>query len=284
VPKAYNATAAPTHNNLYVYDFGPPTPNPEIGWTTSGSTNVWPPNQNSDFDFTFETKGNYTIDASKSPPQLPPLINALCAGAKGTTCSFTQVGDIRWSIGDPVSQATVKSCGTEPPGKSTRRLVAHPPDDSPDWHEVTVEAKRTKSVSVGGSISVSAEAELFHVIDAEVTARIGVEHEWSETTTFEKSTRIYVPRDWIAGVWVAPVIGKVTGTLVVTTQFATYTITKLEQTANGVSKDLLTPAFNIMTNSRQMTTQEYQAVCKRATKRPGRGSPGQGPAPTSGLG
>ena len=201
----------------------------------------------------------------------------MCAGARGTTCSFTQLGDPRWSIGDPVSQATVKSCGPEPPGLSGQRPVTNPPADSPDWHEVTVEAKRTKSVSIGGSLSVSAEAELFHVIDAEVTAKIGIEHEWSETTTFEKSTRIYVPRNWIAGVWVAPVIGKVTGTLVVTTDLARYTITNFDQTASGVSKDLLTPAFNIMTNSRQMTAQEYQVACKQSAKLPGA-------APPTGLG
>ena len=265
VPKAYNATRPPdTHNGVSDTDFGPATQNAEIGWSTSGSTYVFPPNQNSDFNFSFEAHGNYTLDASKSPAQLPSLINALCANVSGTTCSFAQAGDIRWSIGDPVAQTgTIKSCDSEPPSLNTGRQVKNPPADSPDWHEVTVEAKRTKSVSVGGSLSASAEAKLFGVIDTEVTAKIGVEHEWSETTTFEKSTRVYVPRNWVAGIWVAPVIGKVTGTLMVTTKNASYTITNFEQTASGVSKNLTTPAFNIMTNSRQMTPQEWQAVCKK---------------------
>jgi hypothetical protein len=131
-----------------------------------------------------------------------------------------------------------------------------------------VEAKRTKSVSVGGSLTASAEAKLFGVIDTEVSAKIGIEHEWSETMTFEKVTRVYVPRNWVAQVWIAPVIGKVTGTLVVSTKNASYTITNFEQTASGVSKDLTTPAFNIMTNSRQMTPQEWQSVCKREAELP----------------
>jgi hypothetical protein len=280
VPAAYNATRPPdTHNGYSDTDFGPATPNPEIGWSTSGSTYVFPPNHNSDFDFTFEAHGNYTLDASQSPPQIPALINALCANVSGTTCSFTQVGDIRWSIGDPVAQTgTIKSCDSVPPSLSTGRAVTNPPADLPDWHEVSVEAKRTKSVSVGGSLTASAEASLFGVIDTEVSAKIGVEHEWSESTTFEKTTRVYVPRNWVAGIWVAPVIGKVTGTLVVATKNATYTITNFTQTASGVSRDLTTPAFNIMTNSRQMTPQEWQAVCKKQAELP------QPTAPPTGLG
>jgi hypothetical protein len=154
---------------------------------------------------------------------------------------------------------------------NTGREIRNPSQDNPDWHEVKVEAARKKSVSIGGSVSTSVGFDVFGVIDAEVTAKIGLEHEWSETTTFEKTTRVYVPRNWVAGIWVAPVIGKVTGTLVFsvkfqsggTTKTATYTITNLEETASGVSKDLTTPAFNIITNSRQMTPQEWQAACKK---------------------
>jgi hypothetical protein len=260
VPTAYNATRAPEHNNVFIYDFGPATANPEIGWTSSGKANVWPFTESA-FDFTFQTRGTYTLDASKAPPQLSALINAMCAGAAGTTCSFTTTGDIHWGIGDLDKQASAKSCGAEPPSGSTTRRLRRPPAESPDWHAVSVEVKRTRSVSVGGSLTGSAELTLFGVIDSEVSAKVGIEHEWSDTKAFEKTTRIYVPQDWIAGVWVAPVVGKVSGTLVVKTALASYTITNFEQTASGVSKSLTTPAFDIMTSSHQMTAKQYEELC-----------------------
>jgi hypothetical protein len=273
VPKAFNATAAPRHNNVFQYDFGPSTPNPEIGWTSSGSANVFP-NLDSDFDFTFQTRGTYTLDAAKAPPQLSALINAMCAGGAGTKCSFTPIGSIHWGIGDLDKQTSVKSCGAEPPEPSGSRQLGRPPAEDPDWHEVSVEAKRKRSVSIGGSLTGSAEVHLFGVIDSEVSAKIGIEHEWSDTKTFEKTTRIFVPQDWIAGVWVAPVVGKISGTLVVSTSLATYTITNFEEVATGVSRDLLTPAFNIITSSRQMTVQEYHSLCGTTEE----------PPPSGGLG
>ena len=273
VPKAFNATAPPRHNNVFEYDFGPSTPNPEIGWTSSGRTNVFP-NLDSDFDFTFQTRGTYTLDAAKAPPQLSALINAMCAGGAGTKCSFAPIGTIHWGIGDLDKQTSVKSCGAEPPAPAASRPLAKPPPESPDWHEVSVEAKRKRSVSIGGSLTGSAEVTLFGVIDSEVSAKVGIEHEWSDTKTFEKTTRVFVPQDWIAALWVAPVVGKISGTLVVSTSLASYTITNFEEVASGVSKDLLTPAFNIITYSRQMTAQEYHSLCEAT----------QEPPPTGGLG
>jgi hypothetical protein len=275
VPTVYNATRAPQHNNQYIYDFGPATPNPEIGSTASGYENVWP-FINSAFDFTFQTKGTYTLDASKAPPQLTALINAMCAGAAGTSCSFTKIGDIHWSTGELDQQATVKSCGPKPPGVLRTRPPRTPPADSPDWHAVSVEAKRTRSVSVGGSLTGSAALKLFGVIDSEVSARVGIEHEWSDTKTFEKTTRIYIPQDWVAGVWSAPVVGKVTGTLVVKTAVASYTITNFEETASGVSRDLTTPAFDILTSSHEMSAKQYRALCA--------GASGDVPPPNGGRG
>lgn len=68
-------------------------------------------------------------------------------------------------------------------------------------------------------------------------------------------------------------MGKVSGTLVVKTALASYTITNFEETATGVSKDLTTPAFNIITFSRQMTAGEYHQLCpnQAATTTGGRG-------------
>jgi hypothetical protein len=273
VPTVYNATRAPQHNNFFIYDFGPATANPEIGSTASGNANVWP-GTDSAFDFTFQTKGTFTLDAANTPPQLAALINAMCAGAAGTTCSFASTGNIGWGIGDLDKQASVRSCGAEPPGATTTQPPLSVPPESPDWHSVSVEVARTRSVSVGGSLTGTAEVDLFGVIDSEVSAKVGIEHEWSNTTTFEKTTKVAVPQDWIAAVWVAPVVGTVSGTLVVKTALASYTITNFKETASGVSKDLTTPAFDIMTSSRPMTAKEYEELCPKVNALP----------PTGGLG
>lgn len=261
----YTGTRTPVYDRYRGWDFGPPPANPEIAWTSSGRAEVFPrflaPPYTADFDYTFQTKGTYTLDASKAPPQLAELLNSLCAGASGTTCSFTKTGDIHWGTGALDMQTSVKSCGAKPPTGAVKRISGTPPADSPDWHEVTVEAKRERSVSFGGSLTGSTELNLFGVIDSEVSLTVGTEHEWSDTRTFEKTTRIYVPQNWVAGVWVAPVVGKVTGTVVVSTAVASYTITNFEETASGVSKDLTTPAFNIITYSRPMTAEEYQRLC-----------------------
>jgi hypothetical protein len=272
VPTMYNATQAPQDKGYYGWNFGPATPNPEIGWTASGYTSVWPTYPDSAFDFTLQTKGTYTLDAANTPPQLAALINAMCAGAKDTSCSFTPIGDIHWGIGDLQKQTSVKSCGADPPDAAARSVKAKKaPAESPDWHSVSVEVGRTRSVSVGGSLSGTAEVKLFGIIDSEVSAKVGIEHEWSETRTFEKTTKVFVPQDWIAAVWVAPIVGKVTGTLVVKTKLASYTITNFVESASGVSKNLMTPAFNIMTSAQPMTAAQYRALCPSTSIPPGGG-------------
>jgi hypothetical protein len=71
---AYDGTRAPKITSRppsASVDFGPQTPNPEINWTLSGTTDVFPvlfqPSITADFDYTYQTTGNYTIDGSKDP-------------------------------------------------------------------------------------------------------------------------------------------------------------------------------------------------------------------------
>jgi hypothetical protein len=261
LPTVWNGTSAPNR----LGNLGPATAAPEIGWVGSGNTQVWPDGEAPPFDFTFQTKGNYTLDAAKAPPQLADLINAMCAGAATTKCSFAPTGGVEWGIGQASLQTSVASCtagvGAQPPPPDGAGRLDPPPADSPDWHAVSIEAQRTRSVSVGGSLALATEVNLFGIIDTEVSLKIGAEHEWAETRTFEKTTRIYIPRGWLAAIWIAPRVGTVSGTLVVSTPLASYTITNFKQTASGVSPDLQTPAFNIMTNSRAMTPAERQRLC-----------------------
>jgi len=266
VPQVFNGVGAPKGGYQSV-NLGAGTPGPEIGWVGTGNAQVWPDGEAPPFDFTFQTKGNYTLDAAKSPPQVADLINAMCAGAATTKCSFAPTSGIQWGDGPKSLQTSVVSCtvgvGAQPPHRDGAGTSVPPVADSPDWHEVSIEAQRTRRVSVGGSLTATAELNLLDIVDTEVSLKIGVEHEWSDTRTFEKTTRIYVPHGWLAAIWIAPVVGTVTGTLVVSTPLASYTITNFQQTASGVSPDLQTPAFNIMTNSRAMTPAERERLCPR---------------------
>lgn len=271
VIEVHNTTAAPVDPDFGPVDgkYGVATLNPEIGWTASGITNVWPrsyrgldPDQA--FDFTFQTRGTYTLDASKAPPQLVDLLNAMCAGATGTSCSFTPTGPLTWGIGDISLQGVAVNCTRNPPNGEPL---------PPNRYQVAVKVTREASVGVGGSLKAGVEVEVFNAVALGVSAKFGVEHEWSDTTDFEKTTTLFLPSNYIGGVWVAPVVGKVTGTLVVSTGLAKYTITNFGAVKSGVSKDLRTPAFDIMTNARPLTQDEYGRRCASKIQ-----------SPTSGLG
>jgi hypothetical protein len=72
---------------------------------------------------------------------------------------------------------------------------------------------------------------------------------------------VYIPSNNIASIWVAPVVGKVRGTLAVSNGSATFTATNFSEARSGVAKDPLTPAFNVITQIRPMTASEYKANC-----------------------
>ncbi len=250
----YNTTAPPHFDAL------PPTPNtngPAIGWT-----------QSSDYgsDVLFQVQGNYTLDASKSPPQLASVLNLMCAGAVGTSCSFTPSGPPFYGIGDLTSYGVEPNCSQSPPRGEPL------PSSSV---AVAIKQSRDASIKVGGSVSVGAQFNVFQIVEVEVSAKFGIEHEWSDTREYEKKVTIYVPAGWVGQVWSAPVQGKITGTLVLSTQLAKYTITNFTETKDGVSPDLRTPPVDIMTYARPMTQAEIKSHC---------GTTLTAPAPTKGLG
>ena len=250
---ASNHTSPPRlRSNAYpALDLGPNTPNPEITWIPSGIARVFPGVEAS-FDFTFETKGDYTVDASKDPPQLVSLLNSLCSGAKDTSCEFTASGPPTYGPGAAKRDDTLFNCG-KIPGES-------------DWEAYGVEVKRTATVSVGGELTVSAEGKIAGVVDFEVSVFAGYEHEWSQTQSVKFSGSVEVPRGYIGGIWDAPEIGVVTGTLVVKTGLASYTITNFRSAKIGVTPDPHTPPFVILTQTRKMTDAEFQDHCSPPTR------------------
>lgn len=249
-----------------------PTSNSEVnvrvaGYNSAGQygTIGWTQGDPIASDVQFQIQGHFNIDAAKDPPALIDLINGLCAGATGTSCSFTATGPLTWGVGKPVQEGEAANC-TVPAAGRTRPAVGlagsdPPPALDPNWYEFSVKASRTGSLTIGGSLTASSEVKLFDTVGIEVAAKFGAEHEWSDRKEFEKTTRVYIPSNYIAQVWLAPVVGKVIGTLVVSNALASYTITNFGQEQSGASRDLQTPAFNIMTTSRPMTATEYQNEC-----------------------
>ena len=200
----------------------------------------------------FQIQGNYTLDAAKSPPGLDGVLNLLCAGADGTSCSFTASGPLVWSIGNLTSYGIEPNCSQNPPGG--------PPLPSSSV-AVAIKQSRDASIGVGGRVTAGADLKVLNVVEVEVTTKFGIEHEWSDTREYDKKVTIYVPAGWVGQVWSAPVQGTVTGTLKLSTPLANYTVLNFTETKQGVSPDLRTPPVDIMTYARPMTAAEIQSHC-----------------------
>ena len=80
------------------------------------------------------------------------------------------------------------------------------------------------------------ELNLFDTISAKISVEIEAEHEWQEVMTFTRSSKVYLPSNDVGSIWVAPTVATVTGTLVVSSGPATYTITNFAETRSGVQQ------------------------------------------------
>lgn len=256
--RAYRGTTPPVHDRTYNWNFGPAPATSEIAWISSGTTNVFPDINSggfirADFDYTFLTKGDYTVDASKDPPQLVDLLNSLCSGASDTSCEFTPSGPPTYGPGATKRDATLINCG-QLPGQS-------------DWEGYSVEVRRTAAVTAGGELTGTVEGKVFAIVSLAVSLSVGYEHEWSESESFKFLGQVEVPRGYIGGIWDAPQQGVVTGTLVVKSRLSSYTITNYRSVKDGVTPDAAkSPPFVLFTKVRKMTDAEFQARCSRTIR------------------
>ncbi len=175
----------------------------------------------------------------------------MCAGAEGTSCAFT-ASSLTYHPGEAKRDDTLINCG-KIPGES-------------DWAGYGVEVKRTAKVSVGGELTGSAEVKVPGIVDFETSLFAGYEHEWSQTQSFKFTGLVEVPRGYIGGIWDAPEIGVVTGTMAVQTRLASYTITNFRSERTGVTPDPQTPPFVILTKTRKMTDAEFKERCSNPTR------------------
>lgn len=203
------------------------------------------------FDQTIGVAGNWTVDA-QSPlgRAFDDALNTIC-GASNPNCSFTQTDPLTWGIGAPVKagQSVLCAASGAPPG----------------YVSVDYTATQQASLSVGGSVTASTEAKLFGIIGTKISVKVEAEHEWTETNSFTRSALAFLPANNIAMIWVAPTIGTVKGTLVLRTGSATFTVTDFTQTRSGVTRDDLTPAYDVITQIRPMTSAELQTFCGTAS-------------------
>ena len=199
------------------------------------------------FDQTISIQGNYTVDASTNLGKpFVDLLNTLCTGKTNASCSFTQQGPLTWGPGDPGSPYASTHCGSAKVNNS---------------FSVSYTASQSASLTVGGGITATAEFTLFDVVSNSISVSVEASHQWTETTSITRQSSVDIPPNDIAHLWVVPVVGKVTGTLVVTNGSATFTATNFSETRSGVTKDALTPAYDVITKVRPMTTAELQQHC-----------------------
>jgi hypothetical protein len=248
------------------YDPGP-DPNAPPATQTASPQITYSHNVPYLYDQSFQIAGNYTVDASTDlGAPFVSVLNTIC-GSNASACSFTQTSPLKWGIDPAVKSGTSVNCtvsqtatrgsppagvvGTEPP----------PPPLDPNWFQVEYEAAQSATLTVGGGLTVATEFNLFGTIGGKISVELEAEHEWQEVKTFTRGSKVYVPSNNIGSIWVAPVVGKVTGTLVVSNGSATFTATNFSETRSGVTKNPLTPAFNVITKIRPMTAGEYKANC-----------------------
>ena len=210
------------------------------------------------FDETFGVAGNWSVDAgSPLGRKLDDALNSIC-GAGDTEelppgCSFTQTGPLTWGIGAPTAGGEQVNC--------------QPTSGQQSWIEVEYTNEQTATLTVGGSVTLSTEANLFGVIGSKISVEIEAEHEWTETSSFSRTARIYTPPQEVGLLWTAPTIGTVKGTLVLKTGTATFTVTNFTQTRSGVTKDDQTPAFATITSIREASPKELAGCPPAASSR-----------------
>jgi hypothetical protein len=252
------------------------------------------------FDTTLSLVGQHTIDASTQQGQaLGNLLNQLCSDGAGTTCSFTQVGPTVYGPGTLTNTGFGFTCtgagpGTGAPGASPPSSTKTPLKTDPGWVEVQYTASETASLTVGGSVTVGTKFNLFDTIAGKISVSVQAQHEWSENKTLTRAAYVYIPDNSIGKIFVAPTVGTVTGTLVLTTASSTYTVTNFSETRDGVGNDGNTtqtadptnptnpnglPQFEVLTKTYPMTPSEHSQLCPNGQPA-GLGSVMSRPAPT----
>ena len=270
---------SPNHNaaaDVYITSAPPPAGYNPAATGSPGSAIANPQiayqhNQPTEYDQWFTVVGDYTFDASTpGGAQLADLVNSLCSPTppgiiSGTTCSFTQATPITYGPGDLTGKQSANNCdlsSVAPPSGNANP----PPNNDPNYIGITWTYTQSASFSVGGGITASTEVNLFNTIASEASVSVEAEHEWESADTFSRTAQVYIPSNSWGFIWVAPTVGRITGTLHATVGPATYTANKFTEEHAGVSGDTdprtqPIPAYNVVTKTRPMTAAELKQFC-----------------------
>jgi hypothetical protein len=201
------------------------------------------------FDQSFSVNGDWTVDA-QSPlgVAFDDALNSICGGSN-PNCSFTQTTPLVWGAGAPTVSGQSLNCS------------APAPDSDPILFGTTYSAEQEATLSVGGGVSASTEADLFGVVGVKATVEVEAEHEWTEINSFERSAQVSLLPHETGVIWTAPEVGVVKGTLVLRTGSASFTVTNFYQTRSGVTKDDQTPAYDSITQIRDASAAEIKKFC-----------------------
>jgi hypothetical protein len=254
-------------------------------------------------DLIFTPTGNFTIDAST--PQGQPFVdalNAICPPSDssgdpptlvGGSCSFTQTTPLTYGPGTLGGKQQANNCdlSSAAPGGQPSSKGEAPPDNDPNYYLIEYSAAQSASLTVGGGITVSTEFSLFNTISSEASVSVEAEHEWEEVKTYTRESKVFIPSNSWGFLWVAPTVGRVTGTLVATIGSSTITANNFTEVRSGVSAvtDPLkqpTPAFNTVTKTRPMNAAEKTKFCGTSASSRASASPRQKArraAPPAGL-
>jgi hypothetical protein len=292
----WNTTAPPPAS----YDPGLTDPASPPGTPTANPQVTYAHNVPYMFDQSFSLTGDHTFDASTAQGQaLGNLLNQFCSDGAGTTCSFTQVGPTVYGPGTLTNTGFGFTCtgaggGTGGQPSSPSSSTKTPLKADPGWVEVQYTASETASLTVGGSVTVGTQFNLFDTIAGKISVSVQAQHEWSENKTLTRAAYVYIPDNSIGKIFVAPTVGTVTGTLMLTTGSSTYTVTNFSETRDGVGNDGNTtqtadpanptnpnglPQFEVLSNTYPMTPSEHSQLCPNGQPA-GLGSVMSRPAPT----
>ena len=240
------------------------------------------------YDTTLSLFGDHTFDASTTQGQaFGNLLNELCSGGKGTTCSYAQNGPTVYGAGTSTNTGFGFTC-TQPAGGGGGS------GSDTGFVSVGYTAGESATLTVGGSITVGTEFNLFDTISGDISVTAQAQHQWTESKTLTRTASVYIPDYSVGKIFVAPTVGKVTGTLTATTSSSQYTITNFSETRDGVSNAGDTtiaadptnptnpnglPQFEVLTDTYPMTAAEKAHFCPDGQPA-GLGSAASRPAPT----
>jgi hypothetical protein len=242
------------------------------------------------YDTTLSLIGDHTFDATTAQGQnFGNLLNQLCSGGSGTTCSYAQNGPTVYGSGTPTNTGFGFTC-TQPAAAGGGGGSG----SDTGYVAVGYTAGESATLTVGGSITVGTEFNLLDTISGEISVTAQAQHQWTESKTLARTVYVYIPDYSIGKIFVAPTVGKVTGTLTATTGASQYTITNFSETRDGVSNDGNTtidanptnptnpnglPQFEVLTNTYPMTAAQKAQFCPVGHPA-GLGSAANRPAPT----